>query len=181
MSNEIHILDLSWRARSSGGGQLTEKGFWRYPSVPYLIVNCVFKCEPGYYMEKALGRSKDYRQVIVTGTPEEEERAFQAQFEESMLTEESDEGYDFLADWVNRANREPQKQRVWTYDDPLWHYKEKFDVFHFREWVADCTVVRAALQELRLYQTEGSVKSVYRTTDEEIVLKHLETIQSYWD
>ena len=181
MSNEIHILDLSWRARSSGGGQLTEKGFWRYPSVPYLIVNCVFRCDPGYYKEKALGRSKDYRQVIVTGTPEEEERAFQAQFEESMLAEESDEGYDFLADWVNRAYREPQKQRVWTYDDPLWHYKEKFDVFHFREWVADCTVVRAALQELRLYQTEGSVKSVYRTTDEEIVLKHLETIQSYWD
>ena len=86
-----------------------------------------------------------------------------------------------LADWVNHVNNQPEPKRVWTYDDPLWHYKEKFNVFHLREWVADCTVVRAALQELRLYQTEGSVKSVYRTTDEEIVLKHLETIQSYWD
>ena len=181
MSNEIHILDLSWRARSSGGGQLTENGFWRYPSVPYLIVNCVFRCDPGYYYDKAMARAQDYKQVLVTGSPEEEERAFQAQLEESMIAQESDESYDFLADWVNRANNQPEPKRVWTYDDPLWHYKEKFNVFWFREWVADCTVVRAALQELRLYQTEGSVKSVYRTTDEEIVLKHLETVQSYWD
>jgi len=181
MSNEVHILDLSWRARSGGGGQLTEEGFFRYPNVPYLIVNCVFRCDPGYYRDKAMARAQDYRQVVVTGTPEEEERAFQAQLEESMTARESDEEYDFLADWVNRANNQPEPKRVWTYDDPLWHYKEKFNVFWLREWVADCTVVRAALQELRLYQTEGSVKSVYRTTDEEIVLKHLETIQSYWD
>jgi hypothetical protein len=172
MSNEIQILDLSWRSRSSGGGQLTENGFWRYPSVPYLLVNCVFRCDPGYYRDKALNRAQDYRQVIVTGSPEEEEAAFQR---------ESEEGFDVLADWVNRVNRSEPKPKVWTYDDPLWHHIEKFNVFWFREWVADCTVTRAALQELRLYQTEGSVRSVYRTTDEEIVLKHLETIQSYWD
>jgi hypothetical protein len=181
MSNEIQILDLSWRSRSSGGGQLTENGFWRYPSVPYLIVNCVFRCDPGYYRDKAMGRAQEYRQVIVTGSPEEEERAFQAQLEEHMIERESDEGYDALAGWVNHVNNQPAPQRVWTYDDPLWHHIEKFNVFWFREWVADCSVTRAALQELRLYQTEGSVRSVYRTTDEEIVLKHLETIQSYWD
>ena len=181
MSNEVHILDLSWRARSSGGGQLQEDGNWRWSSVPYLIVNCVFRCDPGYYKEKALGRSRNYRQVVVTGTPEEEERNFQIQLEEHLIARESQESLDVLADWVNRVNRQPEPKRVWTYDDPLWHHIEKFDVFHFREWVADCTVVRAALQELRLYQTEGGVKSVYRTTDEEIVLKHLETIQSYWD
>lgn len=181
MSNEIHILDLSWRARSSGGGQLTESGFWKYPSVPYLIVNCVFRCDPGYYRDKALNRSRDYKQVVQTGTPEEEELAFQANLEELMIGRGSDEEGDLLADWVNIANREPRKPMVWTYDDPLWHHIEKFDVFWFREWVADCTVTRAALQELRLYQTEGSVRSVYRSTDEEIVLKHLETLQSYWD
>ena len=181
MSNEIQILDLSWRSRSSGGGQLTEKGFWRYPSVPFLIVNCVFRCDPGYYKDKAMGRARDYKKVIVTGSPEEEEMAFKAQYEEQMIAKDSDEELDFLADWVNRANREPPKPQVWTYDDPLWHHIEKFNVFWFREWVADCTVTRAALQELRLYQTEGSVRSVYRTTDEEIVLKHLETVQSYWD
>ena len=181
MSNEIQILDLSWRSRSSGGGQLTENGFWRYPSVPYLIVNCVFRCDPGYYRDKALGRAQDYRQVLVTGSPEEEEAAFQAELEEQMVQRESEEGFDVLADWVNRVNRSEPKPKVWTYDDPLWHHIEKFNVFWFREWVADCSVTRAALQELRLYQTEGSVKAVYRTTDEEIVLKHLETIQSYWD
>jgi hypothetical protein len=181
MSNEIHILDLSWRARSAGGGQLKEDGFWKWPSVPYMIVNCVFRCDPGYYRDKAIARSQVYKQVVVTGSPEEEERSFQAQLEESMVARESDEGYDFLADWVNRANNQPTPKRVWTYDDPLWHHIEKFNVFWFREWAADCTVTRAALQELRLYQTEGSVKSIYRATDEEIVLKHLETIQSYWD
>lgn len=181
MSNEIQILDLNWRSRSSGGGQLTENGFWRYPSVPYLLVNCVFRCDPGYYRDKALGRAQDYRQVLVTGSPEEEEAAFQAELEEQMVQRESEEGFDVLADWVNRVNRSEPKPKVWTYDDPLWHHIEKFNVFWFREWVADCSVTRAALQELRLYQTEGSVKAVYRTTDEEIVLKHLETIQSYWD
>ena len=50
-----------------------------------------------------------------------------------------------------------------------------------REWVADCPVTRAALQELRLYQVDGSTGSVYRTTEEEIVLKHLEVLQMYWD
>ena len=181
MSNEVQILDLSYRARSSGGGQLQDDGTWRHSKVPYLIVNCVFRCSPGYYHAKALARAQNYRKVTVTGTPEEEEQAFQAQLEESMIARESDAGYDFLADWVNRANRQPQSKQVWTYDDPLWHHIQKFDVFWFREWVADCTVVRAALQELSLYQNEGSVKSVYRTTDEEIVLKHLETIQSYWE
>ena len=128
-----------------------------------------------------MGRAQDYKQVIVTGSPEEEEVRFKAQYEEQFVDFGKNDDTSFLADWANWANNQPEKQRVWTYDDPLWHYKEKFDVFHFREWVADCTVVRAALQELRLYQTEGSVRSVYRTTDEEIVLKHLETIQSYWD
>jgi hypothetical protein len=128
-----------------------------------------------------MNRAQDYRQVLVTGSPEEEEAAFQAELEEQMVQRESEEGFDVLADWVNRVNRSEPKPKVWTYDDPLWHHIEKFNVFWFREWVADCTVTRAALQELRFYQTEGSVKSVYRTTDEEIVLKHLETIQSYWD
>jgi hypothetical protein len=128
-----------------------------------------------------MNRAQDYRQVLVTGSPEEEEAAFQAELEEQMVQRESEEGFDVLADWVNRVNRSEPKPKVWTYDDPLWHHIEKFNVFWFREWVADCTVTRAALQELRFYQTEGSVKSVYRTTDEEIVLKHLETLQSYWD
>jgi hypothetical protein len=181
MSNEIHILDLSWRAKLGGGGNLKEDGTWTHSKVPYLIVNCVFRCDPGYYRDRAMGRAQDYRLVTVTGSPEEEERAFQAQMEEAMVKEASEEGYDMLADWINRANNQPTPKRVWTYDDPLWHHIEKFNVFWFREWVADCSVTRAALQELRLYQTEGSVRSVYRTTDEEIVLKHLETIQSYWD
>lgn len=172
MSREIHILDLSWRSRSSGGGQLKEDGNWTHTRVPYLLVNCVFRCAPGYYRDKALGRSCDYRQVLVTGSPEEEEAAFQAELAEGVTS---------LEDWVNRVNMSEPKPKVWTYDDPLWHHLEKFDAFWFREWVADCPVTRAALQELRLYQIDGRTGSVYRTTDEEIVLKHLETLQMYWD
>ena len=181
MSNEVHILDLSWRARSSGGGQLKEDGFWKWPSVPYMIVNCVFRCDPGYFYEKAMGRAQDYKQVLVTGSPEEEEAEFLATLEEHRVERESNEKFDALADWVNRANRSEPKPRVWTYDDPLWHHIKKFDVFWFREWVADSPVTRAALQELRLYQIDGSTGSVYRSAEEEIVLKHLETLNSYWD
>lgn len=178
---EIEILDLSWRAFSSGGGQLTEEGFWRWPAVPYLVVNCVFRCEPGYYKDKAMARSQDYRQVLVTGSPEEEEARFKDQYEKQFVNFGQNDDTTFLADWANWANSQPEKQRVWTYDDPLWHYLEKFNVFHFREWVADCPVTRAALQELRLYQIDGNTGSVYRSTEEEIVLKHLETVSSYWD
>jgi hypothetical protein len=128
-----------------------------------------------------MNRAQDYRQVLVTGSPEEEERAFQAQLEEAMVKEDSEEGYDILADFINRANNQPVPKKVWTYDDPLWHHIEKFNVFWFREWVADCTVARAALQELRLFQVYGYTGSVYRTTEEEIILKHLETLQMYWD
>lgn len=178
---EIEILDLSWRAFSSGGGQLTEEGFWGWPSVPFLVVNAVFRCEPGYYRDKAMARSKDYRQVIVTGSPEEEEAAFAARFEEHMGAMDENPELSSLEEWVQWANKQPEPKRVWTYDDPLWYHIEKFDVFHFREWVSDCPVTRAALQELRLYQIDGNTGSVYRTTEEEIVLKHLETISSYWD
>ena len=178
---EIEVLDLSWRAFSSGGGQLSEEGFWRWPSVPYLVVNAVFRCEPGYYRDKALARSMDYRQVTVTGSPEEEEAAFVTRFEEHVAATEKDPDLSPLEEWANWANSMPEPQRVWTYDDALWDYLPKFDCFHFRGWVSDCPVTRAALQELRLYQIDGNTGSVYRSTEEEIVLKHLETIGSYWD
>ena len=90
---------------------MTEGGFWRWPSVPYLIVNCVFRCDPGYYRDKAYYRSRDYKQVVVTGSPEEEERALQAQLEEQMIKEATDEEFDFLADWVNRANNAPAPKK----------------------------------------------------------------------
>lgn len=181
MDNEIHILDLSWRARASGGGQLNDEGFWAHPKVPFLIVNCVFRCDPGYYHDKAAARSRSYKQVVQTGTPEEEEASYQASLEEHMVARESEEGFDQLADWISRLNREPRKPMVWTYDDPLWHSLDKFNAFWFREWVADSPVTRAVLQELRLYQIGGSTGSVYRSTEEEIVLRHLETLSSYWD
>ena len=128
-----------------------------------------------------MARSKDYKQVIVTKSPEEEQAAFLETLEEQLAERDENPDRNPLESWVNWANAQPEPQRVWTLDDPLWHYIEKFDCFHFREWVADCPVTRAALQELRLYQIEGSSGSVYRTTEEEIVLKHMETISSYWD
>jgi hypothetical protein len=160
----ITIRDLSYRLKTSRD------------NTPYLIVNCVFQCEPGYYHAKAMARSQEYREVVVTGSPEEEK----AEWDARLAEEERDEEGAWLEKWVEKANNLEFK-KVWTYDDPIFTYIEKFDVFWFREWVATCPITRSALQELRDYQTSGKISSIYRTTDEEIVLKHLETIRSYWD
>ena len=169
---QLTILDLSWRSRSSGGGQLTENGSWRWPSVPYLIVNCVFRCDPGYYHDKALARSQDYKQVVLTGSPEEEEREFQERVAKFV---------DAPSDWITDLAKQEPKPMGWTYDHASWHHIEKFDVFWFREWISDCPVTRAAIQELRLYQLAGGTGSVYRSEEEEVILNHLETLQRYWD
>ena len=160
----ITIRDLSYRLKTSRD------------STPYLIVNCVLQCEPGYYHAKAMARSSDYREVLVTGSPEEEK----AEWEARLAEQERDEEGAWLEKWLEKANNLEFK-KVWTYDDPTFTYIKKFDVFWFREWVATCPVTRSALQELRDYQISGKIPSSYRTTDEEVVLKHLETIKSYWD
>jgi hypothetical protein len=140
--------------------RVDEKG----TEVPYLIVNCCFTVEPeahdGYLWAQAKGDSEEYRQVLTIDDP--------VKYEESLL------------DW-DYSQRYPGYGRAWTHQDTVWEYIEKFDTFWFREWIADCKVTRAIIQELEFYQDNGRLPSVYRTIDEGIILQHLRTLQRYWD
>jgi hypothetical protein len=132
--------------------------------VPYLIVNCCFTVEPdahdGYLWAQAKGDSEEYRQVLTIDDP--------VKYEESLL------------DW-DYSQRYPGYGRAWTHQDPVWQYIEKFNVFWFREWIADCPVTRAIVKDLEHYKTHGMLPTVYRSIDEGIILQHLRTLQSYWD
>jgi len=132
--------------------------------VPYLIINCCFRVDPeshdGYLWAQAKGDSEEYRQVLTIDDPEK--------YEASLLT------WDY-------TTRYPGYGRAWTHQDPVWEYIEKFDTFHFKEWVADCPVTRAIINDLEHYKTHGMLPTVYRTIDEGIILQHLRSLQAYWD
>jgi hypothetical protein len=140
-----------------------------WPDVPYIIVNCVFKCsrsnDPGedFAWAQAKAFSEEYRKVLTIDDPERYEEWFM-----------SAAGWDILTKYDGYG-------RAWTHEDPTWRYIEKFDVFWFREWVADCSVTRAIIAELEHYRTHGKLPSVYRSTDECIILSHLRTLHEYWD
>jgi hypothetical protein len=132
--------------------------------VPFLIVNCCFTVEPdaedGFLWAQAKGDSEDYKQILTIDDPEK--------YEASLLS------WDF-------KTRYPGYGRAWTHQDPVWQYIEKFNVFWFREWIADCPVTRAIVADLEYYKDYGKLPSVYRSVDEGIILKHMRTLHSYWD
>lgn len=72
-------------------------------------------------------------------------------------------------------------KKMWVFSEPEWLYLEKFDVFWFRQWISDCSVTRACLQELRYYEEHGYFPSFYRHTPEGVFLRHLRCLGSYWD
>lgn len=139
-----------------------------WPNVKYAIVNCVFKCrrsdnyDTDFAWAQAKAFSEEYRKVLTIDDPKRYEKWI-------------------MRDSWNLHSKYDGYGRAWTHEDPTWRYIEKFDVFHFREWVADCSVTRAIIAELEHYRTHGKLPSVYRSTDECIILSHLRTIHSYWD
>ena len=140
-----------------------------WPEVPYAIVNVVFKCErtnnydTDFAWCQAKGESEEYRQVLTIDDPK--------RYENWLM---SPDGWSFSSKYDGYG-------RAWTHNDPVWRHIEKFDVFWFREWIADCAVTRSIIQELKYYKEHGSLPSVYRSIDECIILSHLETLQRYWD
>lgn len=136
--------------------------------VSYIIVNCTFKCarDPenyDYAWNVAKGESEEYKKVLTIDDP---------QRYEAWLTDEKA--------W-NLSSRYDGYGRAWTHEDPPWQYLEKFDTFWFREWISDCLPTRMILWELQHYKEQGKLPTVYRAIDDCIILKHLRTLQSYWD
>jgi len=137
-------------------------------SCPYLICNVVFKCERSedyhedFTWNQAKVWSEEYTQKLTIDDPEKYEKWI---MRESWDLKEKYDGYG----------------KCWVHGDPTWQYIEKFDVFWFREWIADSTVTRAIIAELQHYKDHGCLPSVYRTVESSIILSHLRTLQEYWD
>lgn len=140
-----------------------------WPNVPYLIVNCVFKCErtnsydTDFAWAQAKSFSEEYRKVLTIDDPE--------RYEAWLV---SPDGWTWSSKYDGYG-------KAWTHEDPPWQYLEKFDSFWLREWIADCSVTRAIIAELQHYKEHGCLPSVYRSTDECVILSHLRTLGSYWD
>ncbi len=134
---------------------------------PYLIVNVVFRCERSedlhedFTWNQAKAWSEEYVQKLTVDDPK--------RYEEWLLKYwDLQKGYDGHG-------------RAWIHEDTPWRYIEKFDIFWFREWIADSTVTRAIIAELQYYKDHGSLPSVYRTVESSIILSHLRTLHEYWD
>jgi hypothetical protein len=132
--------------------------------VPYLVINATFKVDPDTSLwQMAKGESKEYAQRLTIDDPEK--------YEQWIMRESWD-----------LKDRYPGYGRAWLPQEVPWQYIEKFDTFWFRSWSADSTVTRAIISELQYYAQHQKLPSVYRSTDESIVLDHLRTLgETYWD
>jgi hypothetical protein len=135
---------------------------------PYLIVNVVFKCDSSddvhedYTWKQAKAYSEEYTQKLTIDDP--------SKYESWLMGA----GWDFKTKYNGYG-------KAWVHEDPPWRYIPKFDVFHFREWIADSTVTRSIIKELEYYKDNGHLPSVYRTVEDSIILSHLRTLGTYWD
>ena len=135
---------------------------------PYIIFNCVFKCDRSedlhedFTWQQAKAWSEEYVQKITIDDPARYEKWI---MRESWNLNETYDGYG----------------KAWVHGEPPWRYIPKFDVFWFREWIADCGPTRAIVAELEYYKEHGCLPSVYRTVESSIILSHLRTLSEYWD
>jgi hypothetical protein len=135
---------------------------------PYIIVNCCFqikddKEEGNWSSGRAKAEAENYREVLTIDDPK--------RYEDWLM---GPDGWNF-------SSRYDGYGRAWTPQDCPWQYIEKFDTFHFREWIADCGPTRSIIRELEYYKEHGELPSVYRALESEIILSHLRALQSYWD
>jgi hypothetical protein len=137
-------------------------------SCPFIICNVVFKCarsedlHEDFAWNQAKAWSEDYTQKLTIDDPE--------RYEAWLMGV----GWDFKTKYDGYG-------KAWVHGDPPWRYIPKFDVFHFREWIADCGPTRAIIAELEYYKEHGHLPLVYRTVEDSIILTHLRTLGTYWD
>lgn len=136
--------------------------------VPYLIVNATWRIqqdgaeEDSYLFDVAMAEAAEYGKVLTIESPEDYEK--------------------WMLNWdLNFETGYPGYKNCWTHRECPWHYIEKFDTFHFREWIADSVVTQALLNEIVYYKATGEMLSKYRTIPGQIILEHFQTLNRYWD
>ena len=157
----ITITHLSWREKITPA-----VGPW--PEVPYLIANVTWRVTPDgdddiHTLKSFLSATEDYSEVPTI----DDSAKFEAFVESNGV--------------IDVFRNYPGIEKRSIFNDKKWHYLEKFNTFWAREWVVDCTVTRAVLQELEIYQKLGKFPSVYRGVDSHIIYQHIDTLQRYWD
>ena len=137
-------------------------------SLSYLIVNATWKItqddaeEDSYLFGIAKAEAEEYGKVLTIESPEDYE--------------------SWLKTWdLNFQTGYPGYKNCWTHRDCPWRYIEKFQTFHFREWIADSVVTQALLNEIVYYKVTGEMLSKYRTIPGQIILEHFQTLGRYWD
>lgn len=101
-------------------------------------------------------------------------------FEDSPgVNSEEDLMFGYVHSVRGKNNEKPNF--TWTYHDPSLVYLEKFDTFWLRECVSDCPVTRSIIEELSHYKETGKLLHKYRFTDGSVILRHLKTLDAYWD
>ena len=114
---------------------------------PFIVLNVVFKCDRSedYHEDftwcQAKAWSEDYTQKLTIDAPE--------RYEAWLMGV----GWDFNTSYNGYG-------KAWVHGDPPWRYLEKWDVFWFREWIADCGPTRAIIAELEYYKDNGHLPSV---------------------
>jgi len=143
--------------------RVTPAGNLWYAEVPYLIVNATFKInEDEHLLERTKAEASEYSSVLTIDDPERYETWIANQC-----------GFDqFRYDGYGRA---------WTSQDPPFYYLEKFQTFHFRQFVADSSVTRAILAELTHFKQHGKLPSVYRHAEEYVVISLFHLLDRLWD
>ena len=145
------------------------EGWFDPDDCPYIIVNCCFKVDRNdpdwsHAWDFAKAETEDYKEVLTVDDPK--------RYLDWIM---SDEG------WWDFSSTYDGYGKAWTHHECPWRYVEKFDTFWLREWVCDSTVTRAIIAELAHYKTHGTLPSVYRTVESQIVMQHLRTLSEYWD
>ena len=138
--------------------------------VPYAVVNATWKFLPSeddhetYLKDSAIAEAEDYHKVLILDDPERYKKWLETECDFSF--EKSYDGWS----------------KGWTPQmDCPWRYLEKFDSFHFREWIAWTTTTKAILNELFYYRSTGEFMDLCRCTTDSTVLKHFRTLSQYWD
>lgn len=145
--------------------RVTPQGNVWTKDVPYAIVNVCFKIDQStddgsWAWQRAKAEAEEYASVLTIDDPK--------RYEQFLLSVDWHTKYDGYG-------------RAWTHNDAPWQYIEKFDTFWLREWVADTLPTKMILWELQYYKENGRLPSVYRHSEDCIILQHLRTLQGYWD
>lgn len=90
-------------------------------------------------------------------------------------------------EWVNGqglwedSDDSPCMDKAWVIADKEFQECPEANTFLFSECIADSSVTRAALSELKFFQENGYLPSKYRHDDSYIVLSLILTLSRFWD